>query len=124
MPLFIYFLINRIRQVLGVLNYMGTARRPRRNQPTPSLNPSPAGSAIRPRAARRRLVLSFVALPFGILFSHGFRHAFLLLFKKILAMFGSHVGSILALVGFNFAYIFRTLCSTAFIKDFLRFLEV
>ena len=48
--------IRRTRRVLGVLNYMGITREQRSNQPTPSLNPSPAGPEITIRADPVRLI--------------------------------------------------------------------
>ena len=74
--------IRRTRRVLGVLNSLRTTREPIRNQPTPSLNPSPAGPEITIWADRVRLISGFLAVPFGTLFSHRFVDVFFLVFSK------------------------------------------
>ena len=92
-------------------------------QPTPSLNPSPAGPEIRPRADRVRHSNSIRAFPFGTLFSHRFWDVFFPVFFKIKMISGSHLGSILAPFSFNSAYLFRTLFLHAFFIALYRFLE-
>ena len=107
----------------GRVKLHGYHLEPNLNQPTPSLNPSPAGPEIRPRAHRRRLLDLASADPFGTLFSHRFQDPFFPVFFKMLTISGSHLGSILAPFSFNSAYLFRTLFLHAFFIDLYRFLE-
>ena len=72
-------MVRRTRRVRGGLIYMGTTREPRSNQPTPSLNPSPAGPEIMCRADGVRYICRtvrhpFFALVFGCPFSGIFQN--------------------------------------------------